>query len=90
MSRPTALGRGLGALIPGVAPAAPLEPEPLDAGPLSIPIDAIDPNPDQPRRVFDPEQIHSLADSIRRHGVLHQAFHRAYPRVARDENQGMR
>ncbi len=70
MSRPTALGRGLGALIPGVAPAAPLEPEPLDAGPLSIPIDAIDPNPDQPRRVFDPEQIHSLADSIRRHGVL--------------------
>lgn len=70
MSRPTALGRGLGALIPGVAPAAPLEPEPLEAGPLSIPIDAIDPNPEQPRRVFDPEQIRSLAESIRRHGVL--------------------
>jgi ParB family chromosome partitioning protein len=33
-------------------------------------LDAIDPNPEQPRRVFDPEQLRSLADSIRRHGVL--------------------
>ena len=70
MSRPTALGRGLGALIPGAGSAPAPEPELLEAGPLSIPIDAIDPNPDQPRRVFDPEQIRSLADSIRRHGVL--------------------
>ena len=70
MSRPSALGRGLGALIPGAAPAASEETLPGEAGPLAIPVDAIDPNPEQPRRVFDSEQIRSLADSIRRHGLL--------------------
>ena len=69
MSRPTALGRGLGALIPGASPAAAevARPEPA---PRAIPVDAIDPNPEQPRRVFDPEELRSLAESIRRHGVL--------------------
>jgi len=38
--------------------------------PNEIPLDAIDPNPDQPRRVFDQEQLDSLASSIRVHGVL--------------------
>ena len=70
MSRPSALGRGLGALIPGVASAATAETVPAEPGPREIPVDAIDPNPEQPRRVFDPEQIRSLADSIRQHGVL--------------------
>ena len=70
MSRPSALGRGLGALIPGALPAASEETVPGESGPLAIPVDAIDPNPEQPRRVFDPEQIQSLAASIRRHGVI--------------------
>jgi ParB family chromosome partitioning protein len=70
MSRPTALGRGLGALIPGVPAAANTESAPPERGPQEIPVDAIDPNPEQPRRTFDPVQIGSLADSIRRHGVL--------------------
>ena len=70
MSRPTALGRGLGALIPGVSPLAGVEAQPIEPGPTGIPVDAIDPNPEQPRRVFDPEEIRGLADSIRRHGVL--------------------
>jgi len=70
MSRPSALGRGLGALIPGALPAASEETVPGESGPLAIPVDAIDPNPEQPRRVFDPEQIRSLAASIRRHGVI--------------------
>ena len=70
MSRPTALGRGLGALIPGVSPVAVAEAPPIEAGPAAIPVDAIDPNPEQPRRVFDAEEIRGLADSIRRHGVL--------------------
>jgi ParB family chromosome partitioning protein len=70
MSRPSALGRGLGALIPGAAPGATPETVAMDTGPRAIPVDAIDPNPEQPRRVFDPEQLRSLADSIRRHGVL--------------------
>lgn len=92
-ARRSALGRGLGALIPGgdaaskaavptseSPPAAP--PEPVAArggesgradgtrGPAEIAVDAIHPNPDQPRRVFDPEHLAELADSIARHGVL--------------------
>ncbi|MFP8877524.1 MAG: ParB/RepB/Spo0J family partition protein [Myxococcota bacterium] len=81
MSNPrNALGRGLGALLPGagtppaMAPASrPPEPSPEPAPETptgEIPIDAIDPNPDQPRRVFDPAQLESLAASIRVHGVL--------------------
>jgi ParB family chromosome partitioning protein len=40
------------------------------SGPAQIAVDAIDPNPEQPRRVFDRDQLASLADSIREHGVL--------------------
>lgn len=70
MSRSTALGRGLGALIPGVSPVAPAEPPRAEPGPAAIAVDAIDPNPEQPRRVFDAEELRSLSQSIRRHGVL--------------------
>jgi len=76
-ARRNALGRGLGALIPGAtnepSPAAPgpdARAGQVPAGPREIAIDAIDPNPDQPRRFFDPEQLEELAASIRRHGVL--------------------
>ncbi len=60
-----ALGRGIGALIPSVAPMPVVEP-----GPARIPLDAIEPNPDQPRRVFDPKHLEQMAKSISRHGVL--------------------
>lgn len=36
----------------------------------SIPVDFIQPNPEQPRRRFDPEEEDRLAESIRMHGVL--------------------
>ena len=35
-----------------------------------IPIDHIEPNPEQPRMVFEPEALNELAASIREHGVL--------------------
>ena len=35
-----------------------------------IPIERIAPNPDQPRRHFPPEELRSLAESIRSHGIL--------------------
>ena len=35
-----------------------------------IRVDQIAPNPEQPRRVFDVDALETLADSIRRHGVL--------------------
>lgn len=68
-NRPPALGRGLGALLPGAPPPAP-EPVASEPGPSELPVDLIDPNPEQPRRLFDAEQLERLADSIRQHGVL--------------------
>lgn len=35
-----------------------------------IPIKKIHPDPDQPRKSFNPESIHELADSIKEHGIL--------------------
>ena len=37
---------------------------------LSLPVESIRPNPDQPRRFFDPEGLEELADSIRALGLL--------------------
>lgn len=37
---------------------------------LALPPGEIRPNPYQPRRMFDPGELETLADSIRRHGVL--------------------
>ena len=71
-----ALGRGIGALIPGARPAvqAPAYVEPPASAPRErageIAVADIDPNPDQPRRVFEPGALDALAESIRIHGVL--------------------
>lgn len=69
----TALGRGLDALIPG-APASGHEEEATnDHGRVAIrevPIDRITPNPDQPRRSFDPVRLAELAESIKEQGVI--------------------
>ncbi len=64
-----ALGRGIGALLPGVSAAATLA-KTEQPGPAQIPLDSIVPNPDQPRRVFDPKHLARMAESIRSHGVL--------------------
>lgn len=85
-ARRNALGRGLGALIPGaptptpdVAPgpshppsatSAPAAPEPEAPGAAEIEIDRIEPNPDQPRRIFAEDQLKALTESIGVHGVL--------------------
>ena len=71
-TRPNALGRGIGALLPGAPPAAGLDAPATVShdAPGEISIDAIDPNPEQPRRVFDATELERLADSIRQHGVL--------------------
>jgi ParB family chromosome partitioning protein len=60
-----ALGRGLDSLIPAKT-AAPKPPE----GTASIPVRSIVPNPHQPRKVFDEEEIKDLASSIRADGLL--------------------
>jgi ParB family chromosome partitioning protein len=60
-----ALGKGLEALFPGSAPAGA-----GGASDTSVPIEEIVPNPEQPRRHFDESALESLAESIRRHGLL--------------------
>jgi ParB family chromosome partitioning protein len=64
-----ALGRGINTLLPTRSqPAA--QPAERDESPLSIPIDAIEANPLQPRRVFEPEKLAELAQSIRANGII--------------------
>jgi ParB family chromosome partitioning protein len=58
-----ALGRGLGALIPGGSPAE-------RKGVLQVGIEEIRPQKGQPRRHFDEAHIEELAESIRSKGVL--------------------
>ncbi len=64
MGRRSGLGRGLGALIPtdiaGTAGSAMRE----------VPVEAIAPNPHQPRRYFDEEALATLTASIAELGVL--------------------
>ena len=66
-----ALGKGLGALLPTRAPAPSVHPavHPNDT-PQSLPVDLIDPNPIQPRRLFQSERLAELAQSIRANGVI--------------------
>jgi ParB family chromosome partitioning protein len=66
-----ALGRGLGALLPTRPLAAAVPTPALEQGRSDrIAIESIDPNPVQPRRVFQQDALHQLADSIRQHGII--------------------
>jgi len=58
-----ALGRGLGALIPGISPGE-------RRGVLTVGIEEIRPSPGQPRRHFDDANLDELGESIRSRGVL--------------------
>ncbi len=65
MSKRGGLGRGLSALIPGAPEAG----EGF-GGLLEVPVNAVAPNPRQPRTRFDDETIEALAASIREVGIL--------------------
>jgi ParB family chromosome partitioning protein len=66
------LGRGLEVLIGGLEQAA--------SELLELPVDAVHPNPRQPRRRFEPEAASGLAESVRRQGVIQPLLVR--PRAA--------
>lgn len=65
MAKRGGLGRGLSALIPGATEAGETSP-----GLLEVPVNAVAPNPKQPRTRFEDETIRSLAASIREVGIL--------------------
>jgi ParB family chromosome partitioning protein len=71
------LGRGLAALIDDSAAPRPANARAPSGD--SIALDLIDPNPDQPRKRFDPEEIESLAASIREKGVIQPLVLRPAP-----------
>ena len=60
-ARKSGLGRGLDSLLPVDRP---------QTGFSNIPLELIDPNPQQPRRLFDEDALASLAESIIAVGVL--------------------
>jgi ParB family chromosome partitioning protein len=72
--RRPALGRGMAALLSNAAPppstapvAAPLPP---GRAVLQLPVEAVERNPEQPRKRFDEAKLAELAASIREHGVV--------------------
>ena len=79
--RQRGLGRGLSALM------ADIEQTVGDTGPVNserrnellVPIEAIHPNPDQPRRHFDADDLNDLAGSIRSKGIIQPLVVRAHP-----------
>lgn len=79
-----ALGRGLGALLPGPAakPAPAPAPTPSgdttatpeastsDGGLRTVPIESLSPGPDQPRKRFEPQALAELSRSIETQGII--------------------
>ena len=64
-----ALGKGLAALLPTRPPTVPPAPAREETA-LNVPIDSIDANPLQPRKVFQGERLAELAQSIRANGII--------------------
>ena len=60
----TGLGRGLGALLGEEALS------PQEAAVTLLPLQQVEPDPNQPRKDFDPGALQALADSIAEHGVI--------------------
>lgn len=71
-----ALGKGIDALMRGRSTAlhhqspAPPTDAPREEATQHIPIDSIDPNPLQPRRIFENDRLEELAQSIRANGII--------------------
>jgi ParB family chromosome partitioning protein len=68
VNRQHGLGRGLGALLS--SSPAPAAQEPAAAIAVELPIDAIAPNPKQPRKDFDDKALRDLSASLTQSGVL--------------------
>lgn len=80
------LGRGLSALMNDIAPtetAAPTQVADVPVRPTeSVPIEKVSPNPDQPRRTFNKEDLDELANSVRIKGIIQPLIVRPDPKSA--------
>lgn len=72
------LGRGLSALLADVNLAEPAATNPDQPRPSQVlPVERVQPNPNQPRREFSPEALEQLAQSIRQKGIVQPLIVRA-------------
>lgn len=69
------LGRGLDALFPDFQKSVSTNSDSI----ISLPIDSIERNPFQPRRVFDDEKLSEMAESIKSRGLLQPILVRQIP-----------
>ena len=70
MTKRRGLGKGLEALIPTGTDRGDMQEMPAASGIVQVLVEAIDPNPHQPRALVDPEELTELAASIREHGLI--------------------
>jgi ParB family chromosome partitioning protein len=76
MSKITGLGRGLGSLIPKKIPHNIISEQNRDSiigdenKVLQVSVDSVEANPHQPRKVFDHEDLETLIESIKVHGII--------------------
>ena len=74
MASKKGLGKGLGALLEDFGTEA------VETSTYrTLPIYKVEPNPNQPRQDFDPEELEALADSIRTHGIIQPLTVREMP-----------
>ncbi|MFJ6025458.1 ParB/RepB/Spo0J family partition protein [Brevundimonas sp. NPDC092305] len=79
--RQRGLGRGLSALLSEqAAETVSIDGQNAPAGVRVVPIESLKPNPDQPRKIFGPEDLEELSTSIRDKGVLQPILVRSHPR----------
>ncbi len=76
MAKKRGLGKGLDALIPSAE-----EIPALGEAVHQVPVENLAPNPRQPRKDFDPDELAELAESIRENGILQ-------PLIAADPGSG--
>ena len=74
MASKKGLGKGLGALLEDFGTEAA-----ETSAYRTLPIYKVEPNPNQPRQDFDPEELEALADSIRIHGIIQPLTVREMP-----------
>ena len=75
MTKQRGLGKGLGALLDEAAMQTAQPP----SGAQLLPLQKVEPNPLQPRKSFDPDELQALADSIAMHGIIQPLTVRQLP-----------
>lgn len=68
--KPGGLGKGISALIPETEIIVKNVDEDASHPVKNLKLSQVEPNPNQPRKTFDPEKLQALSDSISEHGLL--------------------